>query len=154
MARKDSLADERYEAGKEFNQLVSEIRKYPGFHDFLFPPTETDMRTIARSGPVAVINVSELGSDALLIEHDRISVLPLPHLSKNDVDTEAKQGGLGRPEILEWLWDTAARPILDALGLINPLDDYESDNNWPRVWWITTGPLSQFPIRAAGYHGH
>lgn len=27
-----------------------------------------------------------------------------------------------------------------------------TDDAWPRVWWIVTGALSNFPIYAAGYH--
>ena len=41
-----------------------------------------------------------------------------------------------------------ANPILDALEFTGP----PPGNKWPRVWWIPTGPLSKFPIHAAGYH--
>src|SRR4029077_16542650 len=48
--------------------------------------------------------------------------------------------------VLEWLWDVAARPSLEALGF----DTAVSDNNWPHVWWVPTGPLSHLPLHAAG----
>lgn len=40
----------------------------------------------------------------------------------------------------------SGRPCLDALGFKNPI----SDDNWPRVWWVPTGLLSQLPLHAAG----
>jgi hypothetical protein len=39
-------------------------------------------------------------------------------------------------------------PFLDALGFTEP----PSENEWPHVWWIPTGPLSKFPLHAAGRH--
>jgi CHAT domain-containing protein len=48
--------------------------------------------------------------------------------------------------LLKWLWEVAARPILDKLGLGKALN---IGDPWPRVWWITTGPLTLFPIHAA-----
>src|SRR5699024_2157591 len=54
----------------------------------------------------------------------------------------------GAAPLLEWLWDVVARPVLDALGFDGPI----VDGNWPRVWWVPTGVLSQLPLHAAGYH--
>jgi hypothetical protein len=50
--------------------------------------------------------------------------------------------------LLEWLWDSVARPNLTTLGFKGPA----SDDKWPRVWWIATGLLSQLPLHAAGRH--
>ncbi|KMU89188.1 hypothetical protein CIHG_07122 [Coccidioides immitis H538.4] len=50
-------------------------------------------------------------------------------------------------KLLEWLWNVVSRPSLEALGFANaPKDDF------PRVWWIPTGPLSHLPLHAAGRH--
>src|SRR5271155_5103814 len=52
-------------------------------------------------------------------------------------------------EILEWLWDVLAEPVLRRLGH----DGLPAETgNWPRVWWCPTGILSLLPIHAAGYH--
>lgn len=51
-------------------------------------------------------------------------------------------------QMLEWLWNVAASPILDALNL----KQTPSDSNWPHIWWIPTGQLSQLPLHAAGRH--
>lgn len=50
---------------------------------------------------------------------------------------------------MEWLWDAVCRPSLDALGFKAPISDII---NWPRVWWISAGLLSQLPLHAAGHH--
>jgi len=52
-------------------------------------------------------------------------------------------------EILEWLWDVAAGPVLEALGYH---DQPSPDAGWPRVWWVPGGLLNLLPLHAAGYH--
>jgi CHAT domain-containing protein len=47
--------------------------------------------------------------------------------------------------VLAWLWDTIARPVLDAA-----LDPVPSGR--PRLWWVPTGPLVGLPLHAAGHH--
>jgi hypothetical protein len=52
-------------------------------------------------------------------------------------------------DVLGWLWDAAAEPVLARLGHTG---DRKSGDPWPRVWWCPTGPLSVLPIHAAGHH--
>lgn len=40
-----------------------------------------------------------------------------------------------------------AHPVLEALGI-----SQGATTSWPRIQWILTGPLTSFPIHAAGYH--
>jgi CHAT domain-containing protein len=44
-------------------------------------------------------------------------------------------------DTLSWLWDTVAEPVLTAL---------ESESFLRRLWWIPTGPMTLFPLHAAG----
>ncbi|KAL6890083.1 CHAT domain-containing protein [Trichoderma evansii] len=53
------------------------------------------------------------------------------------VVNQPREGKLGYPQTLEWLWDAVA---------------IFSGNDWLYVWWIPTGPLTKFPLHAAGYH--
>ncbi|CAH0044574.1 unnamed protein product [Clonostachys solani] len=137
-----------YEAGKEFEELVAEIRGKVGLEDFLLVPDMKKMQEAAKSGPVVIINVSEIRCDAVLIKQDKIQLLPLTELDSNQVGFYAEQGRYGSSEVLEWLWDTIANPVLGALGF----DSVPSGSDWPHVWWIPTGALSLLPIHAAGYH--
>lgn len=142
-------ANRRYDAGKEFDKLVDEIRKLAGFEGFLGLARETDIKAAASHGPIAVINISEYGCDAILIEQDQIKVVELSSLSEEQVAEKANNGDLGHLGVLEWLWETITEPILDALGFDKPPDDAA---DWPHIWWIPTGSLTRFPLHAAGYH--
>lgn len=146
-----ALARRRYEARKEFDRLVARIQSLPGFADFLLPPSEADTMAAARCGPVVVINVSKHRCDALLVETHQVRVVPLAQLSKDEVQEKAEEGDLESYEVLEWLWDKVAEPILHALGFECAPSPSEEEV-WPHVWWIPTGPLSKFPLHAAGYH--
>jgi hypothetical protein len=142
-------ASRRYEARKEFDKVLAKIQKMPGFEDFLLPPSEAEIKATARCGPIVVINVSKRRCDALLVEPRQIRALPLTRLSIEEVERKARGGDLGSHEVLEWLWYTVTEQILDALGFNHTPS---SNDSWPHVWWIPTGPLSKFPLHAAGDH--
>ena len=52
-------------------------------------------------------------------------------------------------EVLEWLWDAAAAPVLHQLGHVAA---HETGQPWRRIWWIPGGLLGLLPLHAAGYH--
>ncbi|KAK4068324.1 hypothetical protein Purlil1_13827 [Purpureocillium lilacinum] len=151
----ESRAKRRREADMKFDELISIIRALPGFQNFLLPATADELMAAASLGPVVVINLSPYRCDAFLIETEHIQVLELPGLTIEGVQERAQKlrsVPQAAPHyaipLLEWLWDVVARPVLDALGFHGPIPD----DNWPRVWWIPTGVLSQLPLHAAGYH--
>ncbi|KAL8364968.1 hypothetical protein RB595_003992 [Gaeumannomyces hyphopodioides] len=149
----ESQAKRRREADQKFSELIMSIRAQPGFDSFLRPPAAGDLMAAANPDPVIVINLSSYRCDAFLIERGRIRAVELPGLTLEEVQErgQALRSAAFSPTIsmLEWLWDAVSRPCLDALGFTNPV----SGNNWPRVWWIPTGLLSQLPLHAAGRHG-
>jgi len=121
---------------------------------------------VAADGPVVVVNVIRFGSHALALTADGIRVIQLPALTPTAVEDHRValdvahdllrcpgaevnlQWAAGRyvTSLLTWLWDAAAGPVLDALGLA------ASAGPLPRLWWLPTGPLSLLPLHAAGYH--
>lgn len=133
----------------DFDALIVEIRKRPGFETFLLPPSEEELKIAGSRGPIVVINVSELRSDALLVEPDEIRSVALPDFRISEIEAEGRKGDRGSPAVLGRLWDTVTKPVLDALGYTGS----PSNNDWPHIWWIPTGRLSKFPLHAAGYHG-
>ncbi|WP_438483957.1 CHAT domain-containing protein [Streptomyces sp. S186] len=159
-------AQARHALARRWDELLAEIRELPGFADFLRPPALPHLLTAAADGPVVVLNVSVYRSDALLLTDAGIEVLPLPGLTPaavlaraaafvESVDEAYGEHGVPRAlaamrtlgDILRWLWDTVAAPVLDRLGLRTvPYDD----EPWPRVWWCPTGWLSFLPLHAAG----
>ncbi|RYP53061.1 hypothetical protein DL770_011005 [Monosporascus sp. CRB-9-2] len=147
----ESQAKRRRKADRNFNELITRIRAQPGFHNFLLPPTAKELMAAANPDPIIAVNLSSYRCDAFLIRRDRIKVLELPGLTLGEVQERVRNLQLSRltasfSPLLEWLWDVIARPSLDALGF----RDTVSDDNWPRIWWVPTGLLSQLPLHAAG----
>ncbi|RYP14182.1 hypothetical protein DL765_006543 [Monosporascus sp. GIB2] len=141
--------DQRNNAGNELSILIDEIRQLPGMEGLFGTPSRAETQNAASQGPIVIINVCQSGCDAILVEQDQVRTLPLDRLSWDDISKRAREGSMGSPNSLEWLWDTTMDPILTALGFTEPV----IGNQWPHVWWIPTGHLTKFPIHAAGYHG-
>ncbi|KAF5659045.1 hypothetical protein FCIRC_12646 [Fusarium circinatum] len=132
----------------EFHKLLDEIRRKPGFEDFLSAPSESSIMDAAIPGPIIVINASEFRRDAIIVERDQIRSIPLPQLTILDIRSNTQQAHTSSPKILEWLWHTIADPVLGALGII----EVSPEERLPRIWWIPTGILSIYPLHAAGRH--
>ncbi|KAF9776442.1 hypothetical protein IL306_005364 [Fusarium sp. DS 682] len=138
----------RHAAAKEFTELAAEIRRLPGFEDFMQSHSEDEIYKASERGPIVVINVSRLRCDALLVSDNQVRALALSIITLEELEQRTTSWNLASPQTLEWLWNTIADPILDVLGFTKP----PPANDWPHVWWIPTGPLVQLPLHAAGYH--
>ncbi|KAF5597501.1 uncharacterized protein FSUBG_8536 [Fusarium subglutinans] len=132
----------------ELHKLLDEIRRKPGFEDFLSAPSESSIKNAAIPGAIMVINASEFRRDAIIVERDQIRSIPLPLLTILDIRSNAQQAHTSSPKILEWLWHTIAEPVLGALGVT----EVSPEERLPRIWWIPTGLLSIYPLHAAGRH--
>ncbi|HEX2315617.1 MAG TPA: CHAT domain-containing protein [Thermomonospora sp.] len=145
----------RVRLAREWKDLLEEIRSAPGWADFLGSPSLSSLLEQARPGPIAVVNVSRYGSDALLVTPDDVRAVPLPELTPAALVARIetfweRQRSLGDlSEVLGWLWDAVTGPVLEALGLSGP----PRGRRWPRVWWSAAGPLALLPLHAAGHHG-
>ena len=105
-----------------------------------------------------IVNVGARRSDALLLRPDGITPVALPDLARDELArhirafhaaldaASAPDTGLAgqraahgaMDEVLGWLWDTAAEPVLDTLGFREPPADEAA---WSRVWWAPGGLL-------------
>lgn len=145
------LGDARRHANAEFTDLLHEIRQQTGFEDFMQPLGQKEIQCAASEGPVVYINVSDYRCDALIVEKDSVRSVPLGTLTVKRITsrkTELSMSGLQSTDLLQWLWDSVASPILEDLRVHGSL----ATDSLPRLWWIPTGLLSRFPIHAAGYH--
>jgi hypothetical protein len=148
---------------KELEDVLHEIRQIDGFGTFLVGPSESELKELAGSGPIIVLNVSRFRSDAFLLTSAGIRSICLPLLQFSDLliytdgFNELSSRDLRRylegkqqlKTILEWLWDVAVEPCLRELGITHAPRD---DNSWPHVWWVSSGLLAVLPLHAAGYH--
>ncbi|KAL7918917.1 CHAT domain-containing protein [Trichoderma austrokoningii] len=119
----------RREADKEFNEVIDTIRAQPGFSDFLQQPAAEELKSAADQGPIIVVNITSFRCDAFLIQRGSIQVVELPGITQKDITQQ----------VVKWLWH----------NIYTILDD-----NWPHIWWIPTGLLSQLPLHAAGIYKH
>ncbi|MFF0225252.1 CHAT domain-containing protein [Streptomyces sp. NPDC004629] len=157
-----AAADERHGLDIRLGRLLDEARALPGFGDFLAPPELADLLASTRSGPVVLINVSGLRSDALIVEPSGVTVVELPGVTPDSVAERAAEFGAAlraatRPgageteaqntvtQVLGWLWDVIAEPVLERLGLTAA-----PSGTWPRIWWSPVGQLALLPLHAAG----
>lgn len=150
---------DRHDLAARFDATVNEIRSLDGFDTFLLLPELQQLQRQADQDSVVVVNVSQYRSDAILLGPEGITSVPLPDLAMGALtsridsfhrtlrivsDPDAQKT---LSETLEWLWDAAAEPILDALG---HRDTPAGEDNWPRVWWAPGGLLGLLPLHAAG----
>jgi hypothetical protein len=160
---------DRHRTAAEFETLLAEIRALPGLASFALPPPLEELLEEASEGPVVVFNVCRYRSDALRLTPDGVTPLGLPGLTVRALleRQDAFATALARPAgaaaqrtvsaVLEWLWDTAAGPVLEALGHRTARTDGAhgpgTSPPWPRVWWAPGGLLGRLPLHAAGHHG-
>jgi hypothetical protein len=159
--------ERRRKLAENVDKIVAEIRSRPGLERFLLPIPVDDLLSAAAEGPVVLINVTSIRSDALILTSGGVRVVALPAVSPQSVHehgvayAEALVGVLKLHErdraeqelsqILVWLWDTIAGPVLEELGLTARPQDAPGVR-WPRLWWVPSGLLSFLPIHAAGHH--
>src|SRR6266487_47939 len=145
----------RLQLAREWNELITEIRTAPEWEDFHRPPRPSLLLPQGKPGPIAIINVSRLGSDAVILTAGGIRVVPLPDLTPGTLVAriedfwERQRSGADISVLLGWLWDTVAGPVLEDLGLSRTPRKHE---RWPRIWWSAAGPLALLPLHAAGHH--
>jgi hypothetical protein len=162
----------RQQAHTEWDAFVAEVRRIGGFEDFLGTPGIETLSEYACSGPIVMVTTSGQRSTALILTGDTqapVRALPLVGITEDDAVRQAERllaaqdtvrdpdAGAGASiaaqadirEVLAWLWDHVAGPVLDTLGYkATPADD----EPWPRVWWCPVGVLAFLPLHAAGHH--
>lgn len=83
------LIDRRMALAQEWDNLVDEVRGIDEFRDFLRAPRLDDLLTAAADGPIAVVNISGIRCDALLVTADGVEIKSLDHLSADTVKARA-----------------------------------------------------------------
>lgn len=170
----DALARDRRTAATQWQPLIREIRKVPGFEGFMRTATVAELLP-GLVGPVVYLVAGESRSDALILDaaptdtDDPVRVVPLiglnhdeayQHVNRIRTATQLIADDTARPErrigaqqrildTLTWMWDRIAGPVLDELGYVATPADGEG---LPKIWWCPVGVLSALPLHAAGHH--
>ena len=159
--------DRRRKAADELDQIIATIRKQQGFDRFLLPPPVEELLGAASQGPIVLLNVSDIRSDALLLTSTGVEVVPLPELTPDSVAVQVEKFMTALDlynsprladhaeqqllDVLAWLWESLARPVLDRLGDMEP-DHQGVQGRGPRVWWCPSGLWHSAPARRRGPH--
>ncbi len=150
----------------EMNNLVAKIRQQDGFKDFLLPPLElSKLQTYGAYGPVVMLVAQPPTGYALVTSTDSTFIMPLREytaeacqrhfeLLRQALDLVCHRQDQARAadslyQVLTWLWESAAEPVLNRLGFVGSRDPSDGP---PRLWWITCGWVNRLPIHAAGDH--
>ncbi|CAE6382402.1 unnamed protein product [Rhizoctonia solani] len=149
-----------------YDGIISEVRKLPGFKDFLQPKRASELIGTVRRGPMVVINCHNSSCDALIIrpESKEITGVSLPGytFAKAQSAYSAMKGSLvakGMRErgaqsirterfedILASLWEKVVKPVLTSLGYVTK----NSVERLPHITWCPTGIMTFLPLHAAG----
>lgn len=138
----------------EWNAALREIREIEGFESFLRPPQYSELRQAAVGGPVIVINVALVQSDAIIVlPHSDPILVSLPMAKLEVIQTLVARMGLqpaaladeDMVRILRELWKILVQPIVERLQ--SPVVGLCPGS---RIWWCPAGPASELPLHAAG----
>lgn len=158
---REHMFREREKARRDMVGIEEEIRKIKGFENFLQLPPISAIQACAAEGPIVVVNVTDIRSDAIIIAEHSISTVQLHPMTSaapssflqdlanyRSVDARSEERNFvltqQDDDAMEWLWTTCVKPVLDSLPKRNELT---------RLWWIGSGIGSSMPFHAAGlYH--
>lgn len=133
----------------DYERLVREISRVPGFEDVDPPPTYEDLREAAHGGPLVYLAAAEHGGFAVVVTEDaeEPAVVALPGLTS--VDTEARVRVLLEPE-----WSDVADSSLELTLMwlrryvIKPLEAVLAPP--ALVTLVPVGAFGLLPVHAAG----
>ncbi|KAF0327339.1 TPR domain-containing protein [Colletotrichum asianum] len=166
---RDYLIHERTEAHRQLEDCLDRIRRHRGHERFLLEPTLDELLQCATEGPIIIVNVTSISSDAITVSSSGCKAINLPEITPSQVSVLAGAFGMSRSKdgygethvrdiksekdvtakysvgFLSWLWRVCVRPIFTELDIAPSAEP-------PRMWWIGTGVASSFPFHAAGLY--
>ncbi|KAJ7851773.1 CHAT domain-containing protein [Mycena leptocephala] len=156
------------------NGVLQQIRELSGFEKFLLSKPISELSQAAKMGPVAILNISAYGCDALILmpgladevihillsdftiheakalTNSLASIVGTP--GRNDRLHGSIEGAMAPDDIfshiLSEIWFKIVHPVLNVLAIPTP-----ASQDLGRIWWCPTGPLAFLPIHAAGLYG-
>ncbi|KAJ7251046.1 CHAT domain-containing protein [Mycena rebaudengoi] len=152
----DSIAKQSHALVLERNQVLQQIRELPGFERFLLSKPTSELSLAARMGPIAILNISAYGCDALILMPglgNEVIHVPLSDFTIHEAQVFAKVlasivGTPGRSDRLFGFQEGYMAPDDIFSHILSVL--------WQdlgHIWWCPTGPLVFLPIHAAGVYG-
>ncbi len=157
--------DRRQRLAAAWDETLAQVRALPGLAGTLRPPSAEELARSAADTPVAVLNVSGIRSDALILTSQGITVLPLPGVTPEAIrqraiahlaalrtrDAPQDPGAFLAVDrailgCITWLQERITGPVLDELDRMGALPPAGA-----RVRWCPAGLLSLLPLHAAAH---
>ncbi|KAJ6124109.1 hypothetical protein N7471_011426 [Penicillium samsonianum] len=160
----DEMLGRRFvEARNAINSIVDSTASFQGGVERL---SKENILDLAEGRDIALVNVTDIRSDAIIISKGEIKSVYLADLDEDQLAEESWeiQTRLAETDIdvfydlhqllstyFRDLWKKLAKPVLDNLGHEKSV---LSSDTWPHICWIPTGILCLYPIHAAGLGLH
>ncbi|KAH9170846.1 CHAT domain-containing protein [Lactarius sanguifluus] len=143
---------------EERDTLISQIKAFPDFGDFLKAPPFDALCSAASKGPVIVINHSKWRSDIVVLLHrsppslivtpddfyDRANGLKDKLLgARNKYGLDSAQYDLTLAAVLADLYKLVGNSVIDRLQELNIPEQ-------SRIWWCPTSVFCSLPLHAMG----
>lgn len=171
-AIRQQAIEERAKAVQQFETCLERIRQIPGHQNFLKEPEVIELLKGAAEGPIVVVNITKVSSDAIIVTQSGLRSIELSEMSlertsfltevfgrHSSMDEEgedydrdgqlvcekAELTTIYSPNFLSQLWTSCVKPILNEISKQDPVPE-----KLPRIWWIGTGVASSLPFHAAG----
>ncbi|KAG8871867.1 hypothetical protein FRB97_008245, partial [Tulasnella sp. 331] len=142
----------------DWDKTVEEIRQLKDFESFLQATPFVILQKAAVSGPVIMVNISQYGSAAIIVqETGEPHCVPLPKATPSVIETlskKVKETTTDPPEpevsdriftgILRDIWSSIVGPIVYHLERVLKLP------RGSRIWWIPTSAVWLLPLHASG----
>ncbi|KAL5525273.1 hypothetical protein ACEPAF_9143 [Sanghuangporus sanghuang] len=156
----DEMLVQMRQLHEEQEAIITDIRRMPGFENFLRAAPFEVIQQAASEGPVIILNHSKYRCDALILlprGNNPCVCIPLDedfhtdtvelHGVLSQVRREFRVASCEYDEILrrvmKTLWDRVVSKVVQGLKEIGIMEG-------SRIWWCPTSVLSAFPFHAAG----
>ncbi|RGP67472.1 tpr domain-containing [Fusarium longipes] len=129
-----------------------EIRKMKNFEWFHRGSPAEELKKVADQGPIIIVNVTEMRSDALIVTQDDVSCVPL--IGMDVTTTSLIRYSLEMSVDIEDILPTSDRTVEPegSTLVLEHLGFCPASDSTPRVWWIGSGAANGLPFHAAGLY--
>ena len=154
-AVRERMIQDRNEAAGRLDDCLDRIRKKDNFDRFFLPPEVDSLIQGAKEGPIVIVNVTDISSDAIIISRDGIKAIELPNMTSattsllvqdlkryrsviethryygRDIIVDTCEETRYSSTFLSWLWSSCVAPVLYELA---KLPEFIDSTAVPRVW--------------------
>ncbi|KAL5480966.1 hypothetical protein ACEPAI_9907 [Sanghuangporus weigelae] len=131
----DSMLVQIRQLSEEQEKILNDVRRIPGFEDFLGATSFESLRQAASEGPVVTAN-GEWYTDAIQLCDELLQARQKPGVHSVKYDETLRRA-------MKAIWDRVVSKVVQKLKELGI-------NEGARIWWCPTSVLVSLPFHAAG----